>query len=66
MCEYAKVCNPKIKVIASAGSSDKIEILKTIGVDVPFNYKEQDTEKVLREHGPIDMYAIITSGPNLS
>lgn len=55
VCEYAKVCNPDIKVIASAGSPEKIEILKQIGVDVPFNYKEQDVEKVLREHGPIDM-----------
>lgn len=57
VCEYAKVCNPNLKVIASAGSPEKIAILKEIGVDVPFNYKEQDTAAVLREHGPIDMYA---------
>lgn len=58
MCEYAKVCNPNIKVIGSAGSAEKIEILKQIGVDVTINYKEQDTFQVLKEHGPIDMYII--------
>ena len=33
MCEYAKVLNPKIKVIGSAGSQEKLDILKKIGVD---------------------------------
>ena len=56
VCEYAKICNPNIKVIASAGSAEKIKILKDIGVDVAINYKEQDVAKVLEEHGPIDMY----------
>ena len=56
VCEYAKVVNPNIKVIGSAGSKEKCELLKKIGVDVAINYKEQDTEAVLREHGPIDMY----------
>ena len=56
VCEYAKVINPNIKVIGSAGSPEKVEILKKIGVDVAFNYKEQDVAKVLEEHGPIDMY----------
>ena len=55
VCEYARVCNPNIKIIASAGSPEKIKILKNVGVDVAFNYKEEDTEKVLRDHGPIDM-----------
>ena len=53
------MCNPNIKVIGSAGSAEKVEILKSIGVDVPFNYKETDTAAVLGEHGPIDMCVTI-------
>lgn len=55
MCEYAKVLNPDIKVIGTAGSAEKIEILKKIGVDVPINYKTQNILEVLREHAPIDV-----------
>ncbi|KAL1696907.1 hypothetical protein GGG16DRAFT_42590 [Schizophyllum commune] len=43
-------------VIASAGSDDKVDFVKRIGADVAFNYKTEDTEKVLSEHGPIDVY----------
>lgn len=53
--EYAKVLNPNVKIIASAGSAEKVQIMKDVGADVVFNYKEQDTNKVLKEHGPIDM-----------
>jgi NADPH-dependent curcumin reductase CurA len=49
---------PHLKIIASAGSSEKIEYLKKLGVDVAFNYKTEDANKVLRKHGPIDMYAL--------
>ena len=35
--------------------------MKQVGADVAFNYKTTDTEKVLREHGPLDMYANIHS-----
>ncbi|KAJ8474584.1 hypothetical protein ONZ45_g15904 [Pleurotus djamor] len=45
-----------VKVIASAGSDEKVEFMKSIGVDVAFNYKTTDTTKVLEEHGPIDIY----------
>ncbi|KAF9493528.1 NAD(P)-binding protein [Pleurotus eryngii] len=45
-----------LKVIASAGSDEKVEFMKKIGVDVAFNYKTTDTVKVLEEHGPIDIY----------
>ena len=55
VCEYAKAINPNIKVIGSAGSKEKVEELKKIGVDVVINYKEQDLAAVLKEHGPIDM-----------
>lgn len=59
MCEYAKVLNPDIKVIGTAGSADKIDILKKIGVDVPINYKTQNILEVLREHAPIDVYVAL-------
>ncbi len=55
--EYARICNPKLKIIGSAGSAEKVEIMKKIGCDVTINYKEQDTAEILKEHGPIDMYA---------
>ncbi|KAF9493534.1 NAD-P-binding protein [Pleurotus eryngii] len=45
-----------LKVIASAGSDEKVEFMKKIGVDIAFNYKTTDTVKVLEEHGPIDIY----------
>lgn len=44
------------KVIASAGSADKIAFLESIGTDVAFNYKTEKTLDVLRREGPIDMY----------
>ncbi|KAL1673180.1 hypothetical protein EV122DRAFT_283263 [Schizophyllum commune] len=43
-------------VIASAGADGKVDFVKRIGADVTFNYKTEDTEKVLSEHGPIDVY----------
>lgn len=55
--EYVKDIAPHVKIIASAGSAKKVEIMKSAGVDVAFNYKEQDTFAVLKEHGPIDMWA---------
>ena len=55
MCEYAKTINPNIKVIGSAGSKEKLDILKKIGVDVVINYKTDNTAAILKEHGPIDM-----------
>lgn len=55
--EYVKVIAPHVKIIASAGTAEKVEIMKSAGVDVAFNYKEQDTFAVLKEHGPIDMWA---------
>ena len=46
-----------MKVIASAGSDDKVEFMKTeLGADVAFNYKSTSTAAVLKEHGPVDIY----------
>ncbi|KAG8783121.1 hypothetical protein FRC12_020075 [Ceratobasidium sp. 428] len=45
-----------LKVIASAGSEDKVEFMKSIGADVAFNYKKENTREVLAKEGPIDVY----------
>lgn len=47
------------KVIASAGSDEKVEFMRLIGADVAFNYKTTDTREVLKAHGPINMWAIL-------
>lgn len=44
-----------LKVIASAGSDEKVKFMKEIGADVVFNYKTTSTEEVLEKEGPIDM-----------
>ncbi|KAF5377333.1 hypothetical protein D9757_008008 [Collybiopsis confluens] len=44
------------KVIASAGSDEKVKFAKEIGADVAFNYKTTSTEEVLAKEGPIDIY----------
>lgn len=44
-----------LKVIASAGSDEKVKFLKEIGADVAFNYKTTDTGEVLAREGPIDV-----------
>ncbi|KAJ7482953.1 hypothetical protein B0H11DRAFT_2021570 [Mycena galericulata] len=45
-----------LKVIASAGSDEKVKFMKEIGADVAFNYKTTDTRAVLEKEGPIDIY----------
>ncbi|TFK65471.1 alcohol dehydrogenase [Pluteus cervinus] len=54
-----------LKVIASAGSDEKVEFVKQLGADVAFNYKEVDTAKVLAENGPINIYWDNVGGPTL-
>jgi len=44
------------KVIASAGSDAKVAFARSVGADVAFNYKEQDTAEVLKREGPVDIY----------
>ena len=46
-----------MKVIGSAGSEEKVAFMKSIGVDVAFNYKTTNTADVLTKEGPIDLYA---------
>ncbi|KAG8714650.1 hypothetical protein FRC11_007657 [Ceratobasidium sp. 423] len=45
-----------LKVIASVGSDDKVNFLKSIGADVAFNYKKDNIANVLAKEGPIDIY----------
>ena len=47
-----------LKVIASAGSDEKVAFMKEVGADVAFNYKTTSIKKVLAEEGPIDMCAL--------
>ncbi|CAE7180927.1 unnamed protein product [Rhizoctonia solani] len=54
-----------LKVIASAGSDDKVEFLKSIGVDVAFNYKKDKIADVLEKEGPIDIYWDNVGGESL-
>ena len=43
------------KVIASAGSEEKVKFMKEIGVDVAFNYKTENTGEILKREGPINV-----------
>ncbi|KXN88464.1 Zinc-type alcohol dehydrogenase-like protein PB24D3.08c [Leucoagaricus sp. SymC.cos] len=45
-----------LKVIASAGSDDKVAFMKELGADVAFNYKTTPVRDVLSEEGPIDIF----------
>jgi len=49
-----------MKVIASAGSEEKLRQCKEFGADVVFNYKTQSTEEVLAKEGPIDVCVFIS------
>ena len=44
-----------LKVIASAGSEDKVKFLKEVGADVAFNYKTTSTNDILKKEGKIDV-----------
>ena len=45
-----------LKVIASAGSDEKVEFVRSLGADVVFNYKKESTEEVLQREGGLDMF----------
>jgi NADPH-dependent curcumin reductase CurA len=46
-----------LKVIASAGSDEKVAFAKELGADVAFNYKTKNTKTALQELGDgIDIY----------
>ncbi|KAJ7786978.1 hypothetical protein B0H13DRAFT_1936754, partial [Mycena leptocephala] len=58
---YAELCvtgwssQDGMKVIASAGSEEKVKFMQSLGADVAFNYKTTDTREVLAKEGPIDV-----------
>ncbi|KAF8881861.1 hypothetical protein BD779DRAFT_1675206 [Infundibulicybe gibba] len=54
-----------MKVIASAGSDEKVEFMKSIGADVAFNYKTTNTKAVLEKEGPINVYWDNVGGESL-
>ncbi|KAI0782983.1 alcohol dehydrogenase [Abortiporus biennis] len=54
-----------LKVIASAGSEEKVAFLKELGADVAFNYKTTDTAEILEKEGPISIYWDNVGGPTL-
>ncbi|KAG8724509.1 hypothetical protein FRC12_024306, partial [Ceratobasidium sp. 428] len=45
-----------LKVIASASTDEKVEFMRGIGVDVPFNYKKEKMSEILAKEGPINLY----------
>ncbi|KAI0725917.1 NAD-P-binding protein [Fomitopsis betulina] len=45
-----------LKVIASAGSDAKLAFVRSLGADVVFNYKTEDTRAVLEREGGIDIF----------
>ncbi|KAK7040313.1 hypothetical protein VNI00_009781 [Paramarasmius palmivorus] len=45
-----------MKVIASAGTDEKVRECVEMGADIAFNYKTTDTEKILEKEGPLDVY----------
>ncbi|KAJ6627985.1 hypothetical protein B0H10DRAFT_2281963 [Mycena sp. CBHHK59/15] len=45
-----------LRVIASAGSDTKVEYMRSLGADVPFNYKTTPVAAALKEHGPLDIF----------
>ncbi|EKM48728.1 uncharacterized protein PHACADRAFT_202476 [Phanerochaete carnosa HHB-10118-sp] len=54
-----------LKVIASAGSDEKVAFVKSIGADVVFNYKTTSTSEVLQREGPINIYWDNVGGESL-
>ncbi|KAK7000576.1 NAD(P)-binding protein [Favolaschia claudopus] len=45
-----------MKVIASAGSEDKVAFMRSLGADVAFNYETTDTRAILEKEGPINVF----------
>ncbi|KAJ7436047.1 alcohol dehydrogenase [Mycena latifolia] len=46
----------RMELIASAGTDDKIDYMKSLGADVAFNYNTTLVLNVLREHQPLHLY----------
>ncbi|KAF5315367.1 hypothetical protein D9619_007112 [Psilocybe cf. subviscida] len=55
-----------LRVIASAGSEEKVAFMKEIGADVVFNYKTENTLEILEREGGIDLYWDNVGGDTLA
>lgn len=64
LVQLARLTNPSLKIIGSTGSDEKVQFLKEIGVDVPFNYKKESVGSVLKREGPIDLSVCILMPAN--
>ncbi|KZP11121.1 alcohol dehydrogenase [Athelia psychrophila] len=65
LIQFIKLKHPELKIIASAGSQQKLDYMKSVGADVVINYKTEDVGAVLAQHGPLDIYWDMTAGPIL-
>ena len=54
-----------MKVIASAGSDDKVDFIRSLGADVAFNYTTARTAAVLAKEGPAAVYWANVGGETL-
>ncbi|PPQ91652.1 hypothetical protein CVT25_013207 [Psilocybe cyanescens] len=45
-----------MKIIASAGSDAKVEYMRSLGADLPFNYKKVNYGEFLQKNGPINAF----------
>ena len=45
-----------MKVIASASTDAKVDYMRSLGADIPFNYKTVTIPSVLEKHGPLNVY----------
>lgn len=48
-----------LKVIACAGSDEKVAFVKSLGVDYAFNYKDEGTAAVLEKEGLANMCVVV-------
>jgi len=51
-----------LKVIATAGSDEKVALVKSLGADHVFNYKTSDVNAELQKHGPVNIYFDLVGG----
>lgn len=45
----------RVKVIASAGSEEKVKFMQKCGADIAFNYKATSIKDILAQHGPLNV-----------
>lgn len=53
------------KVLASAGTDEKVDLCLKMGADRAFNYKKADTRQEITAFGGIDIFYDNVGGPTL-